>query len=92
MSEPVAVPVTAAGPDLDMVRIGERGGAAVVTIRGAIDVASASLLRDALSWAVGCHDRVVGPFPGSAHRQSGTERVHRRAGKLRYRLGLMTVS
>jgi anti-sigma B factor antagonist len=61
MSEPVAVvPVpTPARPGLDAVRIEERGGAAVVTVRGGIDAGSASLMRDSLTWAVGCHERVV---------------------------------
>lgn len=43
----------------DTVRIEERGGAAVVTVRGNVDAASAPLLRDALAWAVTCHDRIV---------------------------------
>ncbi|GAA0434879.1 hypothetical protein Aca07nite_00030 [Actinoplanes capillaceus] len=45
--------------DLNTVRIEERGGAAVVAIRGRIDATSARLLRDALAWAVSCHERVV---------------------------------
>jgi anti-sigma B factor antagonist len=52
-------PATPTGARLNTVRVEERGGAAVVTVRGFIDAGTASLLRDALAWAITCHDRVV---------------------------------
>lgn len=44
---------------LSTVRVEERDGAAVVSVRGHLDATSAPLLRDALAWAVTCHERVV---------------------------------
>jgi anti-sigma B factor antagonist len=52
-------PDSRTGGRLHTVRVEERGGAAVVAVRGYIDAGSASLLRDALAWAVTCHERVV---------------------------------
>ncbi|GIE78765.1 hypothetical protein Aph02nite_47150 [Actinoplanes philippinensis] len=43
----------------DTIRIDERDGAAVVTVRGDVDAAAVPLLRDVLAWAVTCHDRIV---------------------------------
>jgi anti-sigma B factor antagonist len=51
----------------DTVRIEERGGTAVVTVCGRIDAAAVPLLRDALHWAVGCHERVVVDLSGAVH-------------------------
>ncbi|MEU8238326.1 STAS domain-containing protein [Actinoplanes missouriensis] len=61
MMEPGAVSrsTDTAPPGVDTVRIEERGGAAVVAVRGHLDAGSAPLLRDALAWAVTCHERVV---------------------------------
>ncbi|MEV4281462.1 STAS domain-containing protein [Actinoplanes xinjiangensis] len=51
----------------DTVRIEETAGAAVVAVRGGIDAAAAPVLRDALTWAVGCHDRVVVDLSKAVH-------------------------
>ncbi|XVU22996.1 STAS domain-containing protein [Actinoplanes sp. CA-054009] len=48
-----------------VVTIDEHGGVAVVRIRGGIDAAAAPVLRDALSWAVDCHQRVVVDLSGA---------------------------
>jgi anti-sigma B factor antagonist len=52
-------PVSPGGAPLSTVRVEERGGAAVVAVRGHLTAATAPLLRDALAWAVTCHERVV---------------------------------
>jgi anti-sigma B factor antagonist len=69
MSKPVAVSSAArSGPrDLDAIRIEEHGGAAVLTVRGGIDASTASVMRDVLGWAVGCHERVVVDLSQAAH-------------------------
>jgi len=61
MAQPVAVTptTTPAARGLNTVRIEERGGAAVVAVRGCVDTGSAPLLRDALAWAVTCHNQGV---------------------------------
>lgn len=51
----------------DLVRIEERGGAAVVTVRGRVDAASAPMLRDALAWALTCHQRIVVDLSQASH-------------------------
>jgi anti-sigma B factor antagonist len=48
-----------ASTGLTTVRVDEHAGTAVVAIRGHIDAGTATLIRDALAWAVSCHARVV---------------------------------
>lgn len=54
---PIVTPAPRTG--LNAIRIAEHAGVAVVTIRGALDAAATSALRDTLGWAVDHHDRVL---------------------------------
>jgi anti-sigma B factor antagonist len=58
-------PDSRTGARLNTVRVEEHGGAAVVAVRGHLDTANAPLLRDALAWAVTCHERVVVDLSGA---------------------------